>query len=128
MSGPPRATSSAAAEAVEEALLRADDTINGRGLGGGVPLVDLECTPKDDAVGTREHVARAAGERVANLGLRFEDGELTAHRVQVQVTKEVAASKACAIENQGFRQRRQFDRRRKLADFEPAAGNLNVSD
>src|SRR4051812_37753094 len=81
--------SSGAAEAFEEALLRADDAGDPVRLRSRVPLVELERAAQQDPVGPREHVAGAASERVADLRLRLENHELPARGVQVRVAKQV---------------------------------------
>src|SRR3954469_6663366 len=102
MSGAVRQGSSGAAEAVEEALLARDDSLDRGRLGRGVPHITLECTAKDDSVGAREHVAGAAGQRVAYLRLRLEDRELAAHRLKLLVAEQVPATEPGTIENQRF--------------------------
>ena len=93
-----------------------------------VPLVELERAAEDDAVGAREHVAGAAGEGIADLRLRLEDGELAARRMQVLVAEQVAAAEAGAVEDERFGQRRDIGGRREPPDLDLAAGDLHVAD
>src|SRR3954453_11806446 len=79
--------SSGAAEAFEEALLRADDAGDPVRLRSRVPLVKLERAAEQDAVRPREHVTGAAGERITDLWLRLEDHQLATRRVKVRVTE-----------------------------------------
>src|SRR5213075_1456575 len=127
MSGPAIPASSAAAKAVEEALVGGDDAGDVLCPRGWVPFVDLERAAEDDSVGAREHVAEVAERRVTNLRLRLEDGELAARRVQVLVVEQLAAAKAGAVEDQLFRQRCNVGGRGEAANLDVAAGNLNVS-
>src|SRR3954469_11857523 len=124
MSGAVRQGSSGAAEAVEEALLAADDALDRGRLGRGVPHITLECTAKDDSVGAREHVAGAAGQRVAYLRLRLEDGELAAHWLQFLVAEQIAAAKPRTVEDQRFRKGCEIRRGGEPTHFELAAGDL----
>src|SRR3954447_20208757 len=84
--------SSGAAEAFEEALLRADDAGDPVGLRCRVPLVELECSAQQDPVGPWEHVTRPASECVADFRLRLENHQLATRGVQVRVAKQVAAA------------------------------------
>src|SRR6185503_5870424 len=127
MSEPPSGTSSGAAQRSVETLVRCDDALDGRWLGSRVPLVELERAAEDDPVGPGKHVAWPSGERVIHFGLRFEDCELSARRVQILVAEQIAAAEAGAVENQGFRERSDVRRSRELADFELAAGDLDVA-
>src|SRR5690242_15413841 len=117
MSGPPLATSSGAAEGREEALVVGDDALDRGGLGSRAPLIELERAAEDDPVGPGEHVAGAAGERVAHLRLRLEDGELAARRAQVRIAEQVAAAEARAVEHQLLGKRHDIAGRRELADL-----------
>src|SRR6185503_17479755 len=128
MSGPFRGTSSGAAEACEEAFLVADDAGDGLGLRSRIPLVELERSAEDDAVGPREHVAGTEGERVIYVRLRLENRKLPAGGVQVRVAEQVAAAEPCAIEDEAFRQRGDVRGCRELADLDPAARDLQVPD
>src|SRR5207253_10122842 len=69
----PSATSSGAAEGGVEPLVRGENAGDGLWVRRRVPLVELERAAENDPIGAREHVARAAGEGIADLGLRFED-------------------------------------------------------
>ena len=60
------------------------------GSGVGLPDAALERAAEQDAVGAREHVAGLAGEGVADLGLRQQDGELAAHRLDAGVAEQGA--------------------------------------
>src|SRR5689334_19036748 len=100
MSEPPAGTSSSASQACEEALVVADDLADGRRVRRRIPLVDLERAAKDDPVRPREHVTGTAGERVLHFRLRLENGKLTAGRMQILVTEQVAAAKAGAVEDE----------------------------
>src|SRR5205809_44673 len=128
MSARRSATSSRAAEALEEALMVGNDPRDGRGFGRGVPLVELERAAKDDPIGPREHVARTTGERIADLRLRLENGKLAAGGTQVLIVEQVATPEPGAVEDEVLRQRADFGRSGKLADFDCAAGDLNVAD
>src|SRR4051812_10424337 len=128
MSGPLVPTSSGAAEAREEALMVGKDPGDRRWLGSRVPLVDLERPAEDDAIGPREHVARAAAERILHLRLRLEDRKLAARRVQVLVAEQVATAEPGAVEDQVFGQGRNVGRSGELADLDPPAGDLHVAD
>src|SRR5207253_10737929 len=125
MSAATAATSSGAAEAVEEALMVGDDAGNHCRIGRRVPLVELERAAEDDPVGPGEHVARAAGERILDLGLRLEDGELAAGWSKLLVAEQVAAAEAGAVEDEAFRQCSNAGRRREFPHFDLAAGNLH---
>src|SRR5689334_14699094 len=127
MSGPPRGTSSGAAETGEEALVVGDDAGDVLGLRGRVPHVAFERAAEEDAVRAGEHVAEAPLCGVADLGLRLEDGELAADRMQVLVAEQVAATEAGAVEHQAFGKRGDIGGRRELAYLDPAAGNQNVA-
>src|SRR5579859_1283372 len=98
-----RAHSSGATKAFEKALLRCDDPGDGFGLGSCVPLVELKGPAKEDAVGAREHVTRAAGDRVAHLRLRLEDGELATRGMEVLIIEQLPAAEPGAVENQVLR-------------------------
>src|SRR5689334_13802554 len=113
MSGPASATSSRAAEAREEALVGREDVCNVLGLRGRVPGIELERAAEQDAVGTREHIARAAGVGVADRRLRFENGELAADRLEHGVPEELTAAEPRAIENEAFGQGGDVRRRRE---------------
>src|SRR3954452_23135184 len=102
MSEAPQGTSSGAAEAGVEALVGCEDAGDRLGLRRGVPLVELERAAEDDPVGAREHVAGAAGEGVADLALRFEDGELAAGGPQLLVAEQFAAAEAGAVDDEAF--------------------------
>src|SRR5437763_1754361 len=104
MSGPSAGTSSGAAEAGEEALVIGDDVLDRRRLRRGVPLVELEGSAEDDPVGPREHVAGTSGQRIADLRLRLEDGELAARRPQVGIAEQIAAAQAGAVEDEALGQ------------------------
>src|SRR5437870_12718230 len=106
MSGPRAVRSSGAEQAREEALVGSNDAGDRLRLRGRVPLIDLERSAEDDAVGSREHVFGAAGERVADLRLRFEDRQLCAGRVEAVVVEQVAVSKARGVDDQAFGQPR----------------------
>src|SRR4249919_42738 len=105
MSAPPADCSSGAAESSEEACVGVEDARDRLRLGCRIPLVELKRSAKDDAVGSREHVARTASEGVANFRLRLEDRELASGRSQLLVAEQVAAAKARAVEDQRFGQR-----------------------
>src|SRR5512133_2923081 len=90
MSWAVRRGSSGAAETLEEALVTAQDALDRRRVGRRIPLIELERAAEDYAVGPREHVAGAAGEGVADIRLRLEDGELAASGAQVLVAEQVA--------------------------------------
>src|SRR5436190_11285743 len=127
MSGPAIPASSAAAKAVEEALVGGDDAGDVLCPRGWIPFVDLECAAEDDSVGAREHVAEVAERRVTNLRLRLEDGELAARRVQVLVVEQLAAAKAGAVEDQLFGKPGDIGRRGEAPNFDVAAGDLDVA-
>src|SRR5690349_12403494 len=127
MSGPPRVTSSGAAERGEEALVDGEDAGDRVGLRGRVPFIDLEGAAEEDAVGAREHVA-VAEVGVIHLWLRLEDRELTARGMQVLVAEQLAAAEARAVEDQALGKRRQIRRACELADLDLAAGDLNIPE
>src|SRR5436305_14981638 len=115
MSEPRSGTSSGTAELGEEALMVVDDSGDRCWVGRGVPLIELERAAEDDPVGPREHVAGTAGEGVLHLGLRLQDGELSARRAQLLVAEQLAAAEAGAVEDQSFGKRRQAGRGYELA-------------
>src|SRR5436853_6130205 len=121
-----RTESSRAAEAVEQRLVRGDDALDRRRLGLGLPLVELERAAEEDAVGAREHIARLALERVADLGLRKQDGELAADGVKRLVPEKLAGAEAGAVEDEPLRKRRDLRGSCELADLDPPAGDLHV--
>src|SRR5437762_7586913 len=123
----PRAASSRTAEGGVEPLVRREDAGDRLRVRRRVPLVELERAAEDDPIGAREHVARASGEGVAHLGLRFEDRQLTARRAQVLVAEQLAAAKAGAIEHDHFRKCSDICGCGDLADLDHPAGDLNVA-
>src|SRR5947209_7126920 len=120
--------SSGAAEAFEEALLRADDPGDPVRLRCRIPLVEFERAAQQDPVGPREHVARAAGERVADIRLWLEDHQLPARGMQVRVAKKVAAAEAGAVEHERFGECGHVCGCREAPHLDFAAGELHVAE
>src|SRR5205823_5814578 len=78
-----RAASSRTGQGGEEAVRIIDDAGDRLRVGSRVPPVEIESAAEQDSVGPREHIAGAAGERILDFGLRLQDRELPARRVQV---------------------------------------------
>src|SRR4051812_4354500 len=97
------AGSSAAAKGGEEALVTSDDPGDRRRVGRRVPDIALERPAEQDAVTAREHVTEFAERGVAYLGLRLENRELAADRMQLLIAEQLARAEAGAIEHQAFR-------------------------
>src|SRR3954471_4495173 len=127
MSAPPTSSSSGAAEAGEEVLMTGDDIGDVGRLRGRIPHTALKRPAEQYPVGPREHVAEIALSGVADLRLGFEDRELAADGSEELVAEQVPAAKPGAVEHQGFRQGRDIGWCRELADFDPAAGDLNIA-
>src|SRR4029079_6158270 len=96
------ATSSSAAEAVEEALVPRDQPRDRRRIGVGIEIIALGGAAEDDPVRPRKHVAGPATQRIANLGLRKQDRQLPFEWMQVLVAKQLSRSETGAIEHQRF--------------------------
>src|SRR3954470_21154584 len=122
-----RAESSGAAEAGEQRLVGGEDARDRRRLGLGRPLVELERAAEHDAVGPREHVAGLAGEGVADLRLRQQDGELAAGRPKLGIAEPGAGPAAGAVEYQRLRKGGDLGGRGEGAALEPAAGSEYVA-
>src|SRR4051812_9337087 len=112
-----RSPSSAAAEAVEECLVDAQDAGDVIGLGRRVPLVQLEGPPEKDTVRTGEHVA-VSGKSVADLRLRLEDCELPAGGPKLLIAEEFTRTEASAVEDERLGEEGNVRRRRKAPDFD----------
>src|SRR3546814_5903557 len=107
-----RGKSSRAAETGEQLRVRRDDARETFGLWFGLPNVSFVAAADDDPVGTREHIARLAGEGVVDLGLRDQDGKLAADRDQVGIAEELARAKTGAVEDERFGERCDLGGRR----------------
>src|SRR5215207_2193587 len=99
MSGAAEAPSSGAAELVEEAAMGQDDVRDVRGIGRRVPHVPLERAAKQDAVGSREHVAPPSRRGIKDFGLRLQHCELAANGPKIDVAEQVPRTYARAVED-----------------------------
>src|SRR3546814_16621864 len=110
-----RGKSSRAAETGEQLLVRRDDARDTFGLWFGLPNVSFVAAADDDSVGTREHIARLAGEGVVDLGLRDQDGKLAADREQVGIADEPARATPGGVEDESLVERCDIGGRRGTA-------------
>src|SRR5688572_30455056 len=101
---PAEPESSGAAKAGEQGLVRSDDPVGGRRIHLHRPIVELERASENDPVGPREHVAGAAREGVADLGLWKQDGKLSPRRPKLLVAEKLAGAEARAVEDEPLSQ------------------------
>src|SRR5829696_1453207 len=121
MSEATEAPSSRAAELIEEAAMGRDDVGDVRGIGRRVPHIPLERAAKQDAVGSREHVAPPSRRGIKDFGLRLQHCKLAANGPKLEVTEQVPRTYARAVEDQSLRQQRELGRGGELSKLDFAA-------
>jgi hypothetical protein len=83
---------------------------------------------QQNAVPAREHVEIVLGQqRIIDLGLRLQDGQLPFHRREFAVAEQLACTQAGTVDDDRLRKRRDVGRRRKRPNVHTPAGISEVT-
>src|SRR6185369_16447985 len=90
------------------------------------PVAVVPRAAENDAVAPRKHVA-AAEVAIVDLGLRQQDFELTTHRLEFRIIKQLARTESGAVENNRLAQPRDLTPAAKLFHHHTPARDVEIA-